>query len=112
MDIETNTPFYMLDPTMFGYPKGTDKVFFVMTASGSGMSNAGIQDQDTLICVSTTCVDDGDLAVVKVNGDVSLKRFYRSGEKILLKRESEIAEVQLVEDCTIIGKLIAIQRKV
>ena len=112
MEIGMNTPFVMLDPVLFGYPKETGKEFFIMTAVGSGMCKAGIQDQDTLICENTTRVADGDLAVVKVNGDVSLKRFYRTGDKILLKRESEIAEVQLVDDCTIIGKLIAIQRKV
>ena len=112
MDTGMNTPFFMLDPAMFGYPKDTDKELFIMTAVGSGMCKAGIQDQDILICESTPSVADGDLAVVKLNGDVSLKRVFHNGDQFLLRRESEIPEVQLVEDCTIIGKLVAIQRKV
>ena len=66
-----------------------DGEYFGLVVSGDSMDAARIQDGDLLIVRRQSCVDNGDIAVVLVNGcDATVKRFYRHDNMVTLVPQS------------------------
>ena len=66
-----------------------DGEYFALIARGDSMDALGIKDGYTLIVRRQNAVDDGDVAVVLVDGeDATVKRFYQSGNRITLMPQS------------------------
>jgi repressor LexA len=99
------------DPRLLGYSDDQDVELFITTAKGNGMTNAGVHDNDLLICEKTQNVVDGDLVVVNANGESMIRRFFKNGKSARLKRENGTGEEIIVKEYTIVGKLLAIQRR-
>lgn len=67
-----------------------DGVFFILEASGDSMVDAGIDDGDLVLVRQQETAEDGDIAVVLVDGsETTLKRFYRLPEKKAYRLHAE-----------------------
>lgn len=66
--------------------------YFALRVSGDSMNTARINDGDILIVRRQEVVDNGQIAVVIVNGDeATVKRFYQNGSQITLMPQSSNA---------------------
>ena len=111
--VDFNNPITRVEfnTELFGIPESEIPNLFLVDAAGNGMINAGILDKDTLLCIRTNEIADGDIVVVNVEGESMLRRFFKEGTSAKLKRENGTGEQILVTDYTIVGKLVGIQRK-
>lgn len=90
--------------------------YFYLKVKGDSMNKSRIEDGDLVLVRSQNDVDDGDIAVVVVNGnEATLKRVYRSNGTLILQPDStnpihkpQIYNNQnsLSTDIKIIGKVI------
>ena len=74
---------YNVDPSLF-HP-GAD---FLLRVQGESMKDIGIMDGDLLAVHKTQDITNGQVVVARVEDDVTVKRFYRDGSKVLLKAEN------------------------
>lgn len=65
--------------------------YFVIIADGDSMEDVGIDDGDYIIVRSQPTADDGQIVVALIEGETTLKRFYRDEKhkKIILHPENE-----------------------
>lgn len=89
---------------------------FCLTACGDSMIGARIYDGDIVFCRSQTSVENGEIAVVLINDEATLKRvyFYPEKKKLVLQAENPRYEpfVYIEDELTdikILGKAIAFQ---
>jgi len=72
-----------------------DATFFVR-AKGSSMVGAGIFDGDLLVVDKSLDPASGDIIIAIIDGDLTVKRFIKRGEKIILKPENpRFKEIEL-----------------
>lgn len=96
---------------------GTDiKADFCLRAKGDSMINARINDGDIVFVRAQNAVDNGEIAVVVINDEATLKRvyFYPNNNLLVLKPENpKYAEItysdESLNDVKILGKAIAFQ---
>ena len=63
--------------------------YFALRVTGDSMNAAGIGDGDLVVVRQQPTVDQGEIAVVLVNGDdATVKRFYSNGETVTLMPQS------------------------
>jgi repressor LexA len=77
------------------------------------MIKAGINDGDTVIIRKTETAENGAIVVALVDGEeVTLKRFRKSGSKIILEPENDAYEPRVLEPgrVKIQGKLAGLYR--
>lgn len=75
---------FQLDPGMFN-----PSADFLLRVSGESMKDIGILDGDLLAVKSMTDARNGQVIVARVEEDVTVKRFERVGDTILLHAENE-----------------------
>jgi len=75
---------FQLDPSFF-HPKAD----YLLRVSGESMKDIGIMDGDLLAVHRTTDVRDGQVVVARVGDDVTVKRFERKGNQVLLHAENQ-----------------------
>lgn len=61
---------------------------FCLRVKGDGMVDARICDGDLVFVRQQPAVDNGDIAVVLIDDEVTLKRFYRSDSGVILQSEN------------------------
>lgn len=85
------------------------KADFVFRCVGDSMINARIFDGDTVF-VRFCDVQDGDIAVVRVGDEYTLKRVYRGPDYLELRAENPTYPTKIIrgeqEDAEIIGKAV------
>ena len=83
-----------------------DGVFYILEASGDSMVGAGIEDGDLVLVRQAETAEDGDIAVVLVDGsETTLKRFYRYPQKraFRLHAENPAYPDRIVKDAVVQG---------
>lgn len=96
-----------------------DGEYFGLVVCGDSMDAARIQDGDLLIVKRQESVDNGEIAVVLVNGsDATVKRFYQSGNTVTLAPQStnpkhipQIYDITKVE-IRVQGKVVKVEFKI
>lgn len=89
---------------------------FALRVSGESMINAGILPGDYLFIRKQRTVRDGEIAVVMVDGDATVKTFYREGDRIRLQPENDTMEPIYVaasefRDVQVVGVVCGVYRK-
>jgi len=89
-------------------------VDFCLRVKGDSMIDARIQDGDLVFVRQQPVVDNGDIAVVLIDDEVTLKRFYKTREGVILKPEnSKYPPLYLSEadfkEVRILGKAVMFQ---
>ena len=84
--------------------------YFALRADGDSMIGAGINDGDIVIVEKNPSPENGQIAVVMIEEEVVLKRFYRLEDerKYLLHPENDDYDDMIVEKCTVLGTAIKI----
>ena len=82
----------------------------ILKISGSSMIKAGIIDGDFAIIERTQTASNGDKIVALIENEATLKTFYRENDHIRLQPENDEMEPIIVDNCSILGKLIGIYR--
>lgn len=113
--IACGQPVYADEERNYYVEVGTDiNADFCLTASGDSMIGARIYDGDIVFCKSQSAVNNGEIAVVLINDEATLKKvfFYPDKQKLVLQPENSNYEplVYLGEELRevrIIGKALA-----
>ncbi|MEQ1502969.1 MAG: transcriptional repressor LexA [Myxococcota bacterium] len=90
---------------------------FGLVVTGDSMIGDGILDGDTLFVRQKTDARDGEIAVVMVDGEATVKRIYREGERIRLQPSNPSMDPIYVDrragnDVTVIGVAVGVFRKI
>ncbi|MBN1674555.1 MAG: transcriptional repressor LexA [Kiritimatiellae bacterium] len=107
--IENRESTLRLDPDLFS----ADGVF-ALRVKGDSMKDAGILDGDLAIIRRQPSVEQGEIAAVIVDGEATLKRFSRAGNRVVLRAENPAyADMAFGADTQIeiVGRLIGVVRK-
>ena len=85
---------------------------FTLRVSGESMINVGIYDGDILIVERKNTARNGETVVaMNDNNEVTVKTFYKEQDHIRLQPENDTMEPIILKDCTILGKVIGLYRK-
>ncbi len=90
---------------------GEDPLFLVEIDDDS-MADAGILDGDFAVIRRQSSAKDGDVIAADLDNRVTVKTFRRSGDHVWLVPENHAHTRILGDDAVILGKLVAILRKV
>ena len=95
---------------------GGSKVF-ALRVYGESMINDGIMPGDFLFVQKKRTVTDGEIAIVMVDGESTVKRFFREGDRIRLQPANDTMEPIYVSadefrDINIIGRVVGVYRRV
>lgn len=89
-----------------------NKEIFTLTVSGESMINVGIYDGDVIIVERDNTANNGDTVVaMNDNNEATVKTFYKEKDHIRLQPENDTMEPIILKDCTILGKVIGLYRK-
>lgn len=66
----------------------TDNVDFALYAKGDSMDNCKIDDGDTVYIRKQPIVNNGEIALVLIDNEATVKRFYDYGDKVVLRPDS------------------------
>jgi len=95
--------------------KNPDKVF-ALRVRGTSMVNAGILDGDFVLVRQQPIAKQGEMVVVLIEDEATVKRFYKDKDKIKLQPENDTMEPIIVDpkenNIRIIGKIEGVIRKV
>ncbi len=95
---------------------GEMQVDFCLKVKGDSMIDARIHDGDLVFVRKQPCVENGEIAAVLIDSEVTLKRFYKNQNGVILKPENCKYEPvyyteQDFKDIRILGKAVYSQSK-
>jgi repressor LexA len=80
---------------------------FALKIKGESMIEAGILDGDYVIVNRTSYVENGDIAVVLLGEEATVKTFYRENGGFRLQPENRTMQPIFTKEVYILGKVIA-----
>ena len=93
---------------------GKSSETFILTITGTSMIDIGILDGDLVIVSSSLGVDNGDIAVVRVDGEnATVKRFFSENDHVRLQPENTSMQPIIItkDRVEIVGKVIGLIRR-
>lgn len=96
-------------PIPIDYIKHNEELF-MLKVSGDSMIKAGINDGDFAIIEKVQTANNGDIVVALIENDATIKTFYKEKDYIRLQPENDTLDPIIVNDCTILGRLVGIFR--
>lgn len=107
---------YHVDSSLLG-PRRSDNRLFVLKVHGESMIDDGIFDGDLIFVEETTGARQGEIVAVMIDGEATVKRFYREDDRIILKPSNTSMEPIIVaesdgREASIIGRVIGVFRQV
>lgn len=107
--IENVDGYLTLDKSIF---KGEG--LFALRIRGDSMNGMGILNGDIVVVRKKSTAEHGEVVVVIIDGDATLKRFIKEGNRILLRAENPVySDIVLSSSSSIqiAGKLVGVIRK-
>lgn len=85
---------------------------FLLAVRGDSMRDAGILDGDYVVVRAQKTAETGDVVAALVDGEeATVKRFFRSGDRVVLRAENPDYDDLVFEDgVEILGKVVAVLR--
>ena len=105
---EENTEGLLAIPSDMGSGK-----LFALEVKGDSMIGAGIQDGDRVIVKQQSAAENGEIVCAVIDGEATLKRFYKKDGVVTLKAENEkYRPITIAEgEFRIAGKIVGLLRK-
>jgi repressor LexA len=105
---EENIEGYLAMPTDMGSGK-----LFALQVKGDSMTGAGIEDGDRVIVKQQSTAENGEIICALIDGEATLKRFFKNDGVITLKAENEkYAPIVLSRgEFRVVGRVIGLIRK-
>jgi len=89
----------------------SDDQLFILIIEGDSMINAGILDGDKVVVKRQTTANNGDIIVALTDADeATVKRFYKETNHIRLQPENDTMEPILLDNVSILGKIVGLYR--
>ena len=90
---------------------GTNSPLFMLQVRGNSMIDAGINDGDYVIIRKQETAENGEIAAVLIDNEVTLKRFYKEKDRFRLHPENKLLNDIIVESADILGVLVGLLRR-
>ena len=90
-------------------PKTSDG--FMLRVQGDSMIDAGILSGDLIVVRPQKTAQNGEIVVAMLEGDATVKRFFREDGRIRLQPENRTMEPIYANDVDIVGRVEALVRK-
>jgi repressor LexA len=86
---------------------------YVLKVRGDSMIEDGILDGDLVIIARRERADNGEMVVANVNGEVTLKRLYREGERVRLQPANSMMNpiYAAARDVAVQGVVVGLMRR-
>lgn len=86
---------------------------YVLKVRGDSMVDDGILDGDLVIIARREIADNGEMVVANVNGEVTLKRLYREGERVRLQPANSMMSpiFAAARDVAVQGVVVGLMRR-
>jgi repressor LexA len=88
-----------------------DDATFILRVRGESMIEVGIMDGDFVVVRQQQTADNGDIVVAMMEEEATVKTFYRESDRIRLQPENATMEPIYSVDVAILGKVIALFRR-
>ena len=89
-----------------------DSASFILKVHGESMIEAGINDGDYVVVKQTQVAHNGEIIVALIDDGATVKRFFKERDHIRLQPENSSMEPIITRDCSIVGKVVAVMRRV
>ncbi|MFP4014830.1 MAG: transcriptional repressor LexA [Chitinispirillaceae bacterium] len=107
--VENLEGYLTLDRSIF---RGED--LFALRIRGESMTGIGVMDNDIVVVRKRSTAENGEVIVALLDGEATLKRFFRREDCIVLHAENPVFRDIVVPeggDIQILGKLVGVIRK-
>ena len=84
---------------------------FILKVQGESMINIGINDGDYIIVSKRSTARNGEVVVAMIEGDATVKTFYKEKDHIRLQPENDTLDPIIVKNVDIVGKVIGLFRR-
>ena len=84
---------------------------FILKVRGESMIDAGVLDGDFVVVRQQQTANNGEIVVAMIDDSATVKTFYREPDRIRLQPENSAMEPIYARDVTILGKVVALFRK-
>ncbi|MCL2383770.1 MAG: transcriptional repressor LexA [Oscillospiraceae bacterium] len=84
---------------------------FMLTVRGDSMIEAGILEGDYILVKAANTARNGEIVVAMMEDEATVKTFYKESNHIRLQPENSSMEPIIVQDCTILGVVAGVFRK-
>jgi repressor LexA len=84
---------------------------FVLRVQGESMIDAAILDGDLIVVSPQSDATSGEIVVAMIDGEATVKRFYREAGRIRLQPENRTMAPIYSDNVTIVGKVGAVFRR-
>lgn len=88
-----------------------DGEVFMLRVKGDSMINAGIHDGDLVAVRRQPVANNGEIVAALLDGEATVKRFYREGNRVRLVAENPAYEDLVPEECRILGRVVMSVRR-
>lgn len=112
--ITAGMPIYAFED-IDGYVPVSDDIakngeLFALNVSGNSMINAGILDGDIAVFKRTQAVENGNIVAALIDDEATVKRFFAENGHYRLQPENPDYEPIIVDELTVLGKLVTLIR--
>lgn len=84
---------------------------FLLKVKGDSMIEVGILNEDYLVVRQQPIAQNGDIVVALIEDEATVKTFYKEQDYVRLQPENKSMEPIITQDVVILGKAIALLRK-
>jgi repressor LexA len=107
---EENIEEYLEVPSLAGGDDGD----YLLRVRGDSMKDAGILEGDHVVVQRRETARDGEIIVALVDGEATIKRFFREADHVRLQPENDAHEPIRVSggDVAVVGKVVGVTRRV
>jgi repressor LexA len=91
-------------------PRASDA--FMLRVQGESMIEAAILDGDLIVVRPQRSAENGEIVVAMLDGEATVKRFYREDGRFRLQPENRTMEPIYASDVEIIGRVEAVVRRI
>lgn len=88
-----------------------DRELFMLRVTGESMINVGIREGDLAIIEKAEDATNGEIVVALIGDEATIKTFYKEKDHIRLQPENDTMKPIIVENCSILGKLVGLFRQ-
>lgn len=87
-----------------------DGEHFALLVRGDSMIKAGILNGDYLVVKQQPHAQNGEIVVAMVNGDATVKRFYKEKGQFRLQPENDAMQAIYAKEVEVLGKVVSVYR--
>jgi len=100
-----------IEQTMTLPAEMADESTFILKVRGESMIEAGILSGDFVVVRQQQTANNGEIVVAMIEDEATVKTFYREADRIRLQPQNAAMDPIYARDVTILGKVIALFRR-